>query len=497
MASPAQRPEAAAVSGILEERHRRLVARLIWVVYFLLIFEGVLRKWLFPHWGKPLFFIRDPFVLSIYALVLMNRTRLRTGFLEIGCLFGIAGLVLVMAQRMWTRGDDVLPLVLQANGWRSYFFYLPLAFVIGRYLNLPDLKRLLDRTLYVSVAMAGLAVVQFTSAPLSPINAGTGDSPEELYRNQGLPGGFVRPFGTFTSSVGMSTFTVSVLAIAISLWLEPRRSRSLNSYFLLLVAMAGPLACLSLSGSRGALVSAGLVVFMAIGGLFFAPGVTGLKAVVVVGALIVLGAVVAPVLFPKATQAFTQRWEDAGEGEQRLYGSGGVFGRAIYDLFSFRLLMKDTPPQGFGLGSAGNAAWNLGTRNQVIAFTSAEQFSAAETDWGRHILELGPALGLLFILFRIGLTVWLGVRSLGATMRSGHPLPWLLFTFVGIIMFNGQITANGTMNAYGWLFTGFCLAATNSVMQSLRSVKPTPARRTPSVAFREKRLPQPRPVAAR
>jgi hypothetical protein len=459
-----------AASDGLPERFRRSLIRLVWVVYFLLLFEGVLRKWIFPHWGRPLFFIREPFVLLIYALVLSKGARLRSVFLEIGCLFGMAGLVLIVAQRMWARADDVLPAVLQANGWRSYFFYLPLAFIIGRYLNLRELKAILDRTVYISVAMAGLAVIQFTSPALSPINAGNGDSPEELYRNQGLPGGFVRPFGTFTSSIGMSTFTVSVIAIAISLWLEPRRPGSIRSLPLLVSAIAGPLACLSISGSRGALISAGVVFALAIAGLFFTPGVTGLKAVALIGAVIFLGAVAAPLLLPQATQAFTQRWQDAGEGEQRLYGSGGVFGRAIYDLFSFRLLMPDTPPQGFGLGSAGNAAWNLGTRTQVIVFTSAEQIGAAETDWGRNVLELGPVLGVIFILFRIALTLWLGIRALVATLRSGHPLPWLLFTFVGIIMFNGQITANGTMNAYGWLFTGFCLAATNSVMPAPRMV---------------------------
>jgi hypothetical protein len=68
------------------------------------------------------------------------------------------------------------------------------------------------------------------------------------------------------------------------------------------------------------------------------------------------------------------------------------------------------------------------------------------------------------------LTVWLAKEALAATRRSGHPLPWLLFAFVGVIMVNGQITANGTDNGYGWLFTGFCLAAANSVKPLRRSV---------------------------
>jgi hypothetical protein len=480
--SPSER--ASIPSGVMDEKHRRRVVRLISIVYFLAIFEGVLRKWMFPHWGRPLFFVRDPFVIAIYALVLSKRTRFPKGFLELGCWFGIAGLILIAAQRLWVAGDP-LPFVLQGYGWRNYFFFFPLAFVIGRYLDLNDLKRLMNATLVISVAMAALAFVQFASPPLAPINAGTGDSPEELYRNQGLPGGFVRPFGTFTSSVGMTIFTVSAIAIAISAWLAPERSRSPRDYMLLALAVAGPLACLALSGSRGALISAGLVFIMAIAGLAFAPGGAGLKAMAFVACLILVGAVTAPVLFPDSTRAFAERWSDAGEGEQKIYGAGGIFGRAIYDLFSFSSLLRDTPPQGFGIGSAGNAAWKLGTRNQVITFTDAEQIGAAESDWGRNVLELGPIFGCFFIVFRIALVGWLGKQTLMATIRSGHPLPWLLFTFVGVILFNGQITANGSTNIYAWLFTGFCLAAANSA-GPLRRVRHA---RTP--AYLPNRAPRP------
>jgi hypothetical protein len=446
----------------LDETHRRTVVRLVFIVYFLAIFEGVLRKWIFPHWGKPLFFIRDPFVLAIYVLVFTRKTRLPKGFLELGYWFSFAGLILIFAQRMWAKGDP-LPLVLEGYGWRNYFFFLPLAFIIGRYLDMEDLKRLLNATLLISVGMAALAFVQFASPPLAPINAGLGDTPEELYRNQGLPGGFVRPFGTFTSSVGMTVFTVSAIAMAISFWLAAERSRSLKFYVLRVSAVVGPLACLALSGSRGAIVESALLFILTIGGLALTSGGAGVKAMALIAGLTVFSAVTAPVLFPNSTKAFMQRWSDAGEGEQQLYGSGGIFGRAVYELFNFRFLFPETPPQGFGIGSAGNAAWNLGTRDKVITFTSADQISAAESDWGRNVLELGPIFGCLFILFRIAFVFWLAKRTLTATVRSGHPLPWLLFGFVGVVLLNGQITANGTMNIYAWLFTGFCLASVNSV----------------------------------
>jgi hypothetical protein len=445
---------------MIEESHPRLIVRLVLIIYFLTLFEGVLRKWIAPQWGRPLFFIRDPFVLAIYILVLSKRIRFRRGFLELGCLFGVAGLILTIGGRMLST-QEITPIFISAYGWRNYFLYLPLPFIIGRYFDLRDLRRLLAATSLISVAMAGLALAQFRSSTWAPINSGSGDTSEELYGNQGLPGGFVRPFGTFTSNQGMATFTVSAVTAAIYLWLTRSRSRSLRSYLLLACATVGSFSCLSLSGSRGAFVWSGLVIVLLILGVSLAPGGLSLKAATIVVVLILSGAVTAPVLFPEATRAFITRWSGAGEVEERAYGAGGIWGRAIYEVFSFHVLLSDTPLQGYGLGSAGNAAWRLGTAPPWSA--SPDKVAAGESDWGRHVLELGPIFGCLFILYRIALTIWLAKETLVATRRSGHPLPWLLFAFVGILIFNGQITGNGTSNAYAWLFTGFCLAAANGV----------------------------------
>jgi hypothetical protein len=446
--------------GTTEEQHRRLVVRLVFLVYALLLFEGVLRKWIMPQWARPLFFIRDPFVLLIYILVLSRRTRLREGLLEIGCLFSLAALILTVAQH--ASGDlDFSTAVLAASGWRNYFFYIPLAFIIGRYFDLRDLNRLLLATSLISLAMAMLVIVQFASSPVAPINAGSGDTAEQIYKNPGLPGGFVRPFGTFTSNLGLTAFTVSAVAIAISMWLAPHRSRSPRFY--LVVAILGPSVCLCVSGSRGAFIWTGLILLMALAGLSYASRGIGLKAAAITSALIFLMLVAGPIIFPQATESFARRWSGAGDYETQTYGSGGVFARALYEVFDFLLLFGITPAQGYGLGTAGNAAFTLDTRAQTIIFVNEKQVGAAESDWGRNILELGLIFGCLFILFRIAFAIWLAKIALAATARSGHPLPWLLFVFVSHLILNGQITANGTLNGYGWLFAGLCLAASNSV----------------------------------
>src|SRR6516225_3227129 len=249
-------PDNGAVAfGKIEENHRRLIVRLVFIIYFLLIFEGALRKWVVPQLGKPLFFIRDPFVLAIYILVFSKRIRFRRGFLEIGCLFGALGLILIVGQRILAiREEELLPPVLSAYGWRNYFFYLPLAFIIGRYFDSRDLGRLIQITSLISLVMSVVVIMQFYSGPNAPINRGSSDNANEVYFNQTLPEGHIRAAGTFTSNLGLTAFAACQVAFALSLWLNSHRSRSLSFYLLLACSTTGAVVSLSFSGSRGAFV---------------------------------------------------------------------------------------------------------------------------------------------------------------------------------------------------------------------------------------------------
>jgi hypothetical protein len=80
---------------------------------------------------------------------------------------------------------------------------------------------------------------------------------------------------------------------------------------------------------------------------------------------------------------------------------------------------------------------------------------SAETDWARHIVDLGPVLGLAFMVFRIGLVIAVTRRVL----VSRSVLATLLLGYLGYELLTGQITGQGTINGYAWLFTGFTLAA--------------------------------------
>ena len=448
------------------ERHRRFVVRIILAVYWLLIFEGALRKWVLPQFGRILFFVRDPLVLLVYALVLTRRTRLRSPWLETGVGLGIASFVLVIGHAVF---NGAVPVYLALYGWRNYFFYLPLAFIIGSYFQKRDLENVARKTLIIAIPMAILVSAEFSAPTYAPINAGSGESFEDQYTTWNVPGGYVRPMGTFTSSLGLTGFVASSVALAFGVWLTPGTALWFKRHWLL-VATGAILTLLGLGGSRGAIVWSGIVIYGTIAGLTLLGNKIGLKAIIVSTVFVLVGIITLPIAFPAATEAFTQRWIGAGEAEGRAYGSGGIFARVAYESLSFRYLTAQTPLLGYGLGSAGNAAWRVGARDEIIPFATQDQINAAETDWGRNILELGPIFGFFFIAYRIGFAIWLAKQSLAATRTSGDLFPLVLCSFVGQLIFSGEMTAHGTMNGYAWLFTGFCMAAIHQCTSSVRPV---------------------------
>lgn len=460
VSSPAARDPRAAVAAMRQARHQRTVVRLIGAVYWLLIFEGVLRKWLLPQWGRPLFFVRDPLVISIYLLVLARGTSVpRSPLLYAGLGFGFIGLGLIAIHAAF----DQAPLgFIPIYGWRNYFLYLPLAFVIARYFELSDVELLARRTLQACIPMAVLVLFQSAAPAYSAINAGLGAGADQIYTIQTTVSGVVRPAGTFTSDLGLTAFITSALAIATAMWIMPVRFRPLGTGWLM-AATLSILACLSVSGSRGVLLWSGVVIFGAMATLLFAAPAMHLKVTILIVLLVGAGAVVTPILFPRTTQAFIQRWADAGASESKAYGSGGVFARALHEMFLFRVLLPVTPPAGYGLGSAGNAAWRLGIRGDLIDFNNQEEINAAESDWGRHILELGPIFGCCLIAFRVAFVWSLARQAFAATRRSGHPLPLLLCIYVSSLLLQGQITGNGTLNGFAWMFVGLCMAASYHV----------------------------------
>jgi hypothetical protein len=447
-ASPS--PTGRAPRADVNERARRQVAALVLIFYLLLIFEGALRKWLLISWGQPLFFVRDPFVLAIYWLAVRHGFYPRGNSLaRIAIALGLLGLLLIVMQAMGVAATIEKWPLLAAYGWRNYFLYLPLPFVIGETLRKADLQRIAGITFLLAIPIAGLVVLQFRAPLDSPINIGFGATLAQQFHGLAVHMDHTRPMGTFTSDVGQKEFVVTALALLMALWVAPASRRYLKLWQMVVVTGA-LLTCLALSGSRGAMLASGLVVLAAVASAGVVKRVAA-RTILVPAVLVAVATALYPLLFPEGYSTFLNRWTEAEVSETQVF-AWGIFGRALYAFYDFFQFLGSTPLAGYGLGLAGNASLILGVT--IPGFTGW-----AESDWSRHIVDLGPVFGMTFIAYRIALVIWLAVICIRGARRGGNQLPLILFASCAFELLIGQITGHGTVNGYTWLFTGLTLVA--------------------------------------
>lgn len=447
------------------EKGRRRIVSLIFIYYLLLIFEGALRKWVLTSYGQLLFFIRDPFVLTIYWLAWRHSFFPRgNAVLTTGIVFAFTGLLMVAVQAAGVAsGIDKWP-ILAVYGWRNYFLYLPLPFVVARAVREVDLQRIAKLALLLTLPIAALVLLQFRSPLDAPINVGFGASAAEQFHGLAVDKEHTRPMGTFTSDVGQKEFIVTTLAALLALWISPSGLRFVKPWQLIL-ATCGLLTCLAVSGSRGAMLASAVVVCAAIAsGAVAGQSGASARAVLLPAILVGVAALLYPIVFPEGYATFMNRWTQASITEAQTF-HGGVFGRAFYSFYDFTGLLGDTPLAGYGMGLAGNASITLGV--VIPGF-----HGWAESDWARHIVELGPIVGVGFIVYRIALVIWLGGTCAAAARRNGNPLALLLFASCGIDLLYGQLTGHGSVNGFAWLFAGLSLAAAQSRTETLADSSP-------------------------
>src|SRR5205085_5879232 len=171
----------------------------IWIYFFLLIFEGVFRKWILPQFSDVLLVVRDPVVLVIYMLAIKARLFPRNNWVLSLAIIGILSwLVSLVVLEPYLA---VKPLFLVTGfGFRCNFLHLPLIFVMPRAFDADDVKKLGWWILIGLLPMALLLAFQFNSDPESFVNrtAGLGEA-QQITAGSGK----IRPPGTFSFVSGV------------------------------------------------------------------------------------------------------------------------------------------------------------------------------------------------------------------------------------------------------------------------------------------------------
>jgi len=422
-------------SRIQDLNENRAIKTGIWIYFFFLIFEGALRKWFLPELADPLLVIRDP--IAIWLIYMSWRRGLFQSNIYLNGII-IIGLVSLYTAIWAGHGNWVVALY----GARIFLLHFPLIFIIGKVFSREDIFKMGKTTLYLSIPMAMLISMQFYSPQSAWVNRGlAGDLGGAGFSSNG---DFFRPPGTFSFTLGTILFFSFVAPFVFYYLFNLKKVKT----WLLIAAGGALLISIPFSISRTLFFSVGVTLAFAV---FASLGKGGSFVKILAGMVIVLVAFAffsQTKFFNTATGAFTDRFTTANESE------GGLVKGVIGDRFLGGLVtaLENSGKQPF-LGQGTGMGTNVGAQ----LLTGTRTFLIDEAEWGRLIGELGPLMGILAILFRVGFALKLAVLSF-KRLKKGDLLPWLLLSFGFVPLIQGQ-WAQPTSLGFSVIIGGLILAA--------------------------------------
>jgi hypothetical protein len=440
------------------------IRRLIWLYFWLLLFEGALRKWVVPQLANPLLIIRDPVVLLIYVLAIQARVFPRNAWVfSLGVIaffsLGISFLAL------WSYLPPSRIVLVSGFGLRANFLHLPLIFVMPMVLRTEDVRRIGWWCLVLLVPMSLLMVAQFRAAPDAWLNRTASGEGEMLTSALGK----VRTAGTFSFVVGVVAYFA--LSTGFAMWAALKRRVYPNWVFY--AAGLALLIGIAVSGSRSVVGACAVVVASLLVVLFIRPAAVNRFGQILLVTVILAFIVMKTPVFREGLTVLTTRFADVAESEDQSIVVGLI--ARVFDGFGELVRVYPTAPLvGYGLG--------VGTNAGARFLTGETTFLLAEGEWARMVLESGPVLGLAFLLWRIGLMVSVGTLCL-RSVRLGNILPLLLFSSSFMPLMNGQF-GPPTIVGFAVFTTGLALAARRFDEESGEASSGTPGRRARVVGRR-------------
>jgi hypothetical protein len=250
----------------------------------------------------------------------------------------------------------------------------------------------------------------------------------------GLPGADIaRVVGTFNFTVFYGVWVAIAVALCMGEWLLPKERRVFQNQWMLILVTFTVNLCHLVSGSRSAILLAGMGV---VGALVCAFILGSGRAILAIGGILVLLPVAAAmtyVISPDEFNIVVQRF--SGEHEQE-----DIHNRISDGLVGFATIPEfNLIGAGIGMGVDASHVGNAETYN----FT----YTLSEGDTIRTVMELGTPVGLFYMLARIALLggmVLVAIRIARAG-STPHVVP-LAFCLLAQ-GYQGDLTRAATMTA--------------------------------------------------
>lgn len=350
------------------------------------IIEGALRKWV-PGAGGLFYIARDMGVMAAFVWIRVTASPVRALpwyvilALSLGLAWAAANSVVVgqTSAPVFLMGLDtyVAPGVLVALAYQ----YLPAQFRL----------RAISRPILLAVPLELLVTAIQVASPSSAwINALVSSDASTLTTADGV----VRASGTYSSPLGLTAFLALALVFALAdVWVR--------STFLGWVAVVSIIVTSALSGSRGSILSTGLLVTAFLVPRILGTNFRGFSQAVLLAGLVAASVVFASWAMPTVFDAFIGRFVSANASEnsgQRLIDQFVGFVPQSFPLFGSGIGTRSNA--GIALGSSAgwvendNLRWvaELGVLGYVLALTRVVAAAVLVLSYLRHLRAWAPVL---------------------------------------------------------------------------------------------------------
>lgn len=405
----------------------------------LLVFEGALRKWVFPGAQDVVYFGKDLLLLGVYGGFLLGDGRRRLRAPQLPVFYALLGAATLFGA-MQIFNPRLPNLLVGILGFKAYFFYVPLLWILpASFDSDADLFRFLRRYALLAIPVGLLAAAQFVSPSSSPLNTYARGGAEVSDIATFGSSTRVRVTGTFAYITGFTSYlfanVVSLLAlIAAERW---RFKRS----WMLFGALGLTLFGILMSGSRGPILI--LVLLLPI---YTWLAVLREKGSAKVASRLILSTILIGGIGAYSGSEAVSAWVGRATGS----GTADVVERLSLPLVAPLGVLDRAGLFGYGIGSTHQMAEAVVHGPRPFYWLEGPN---TEIESARVMLELGPLGYLLSYLVRFFL-IGFAFREAFRLRTQFHRSIAVACLLFFLAMLPGGIVFEVTAGLYYWFFAG-------------------------------------------
>jgi hypothetical protein len=404
----------------------------------LALFEGAVRKWVWPGGQELVYFLKDGVLLGAYLrFFLAPDPDIRAYRLDIGTT---AILILSLVVSFGAINPNIGSPILAVLGIKFYLYYIPLAFMMP-YLFRTQQEMVRQLTVYalLGIPICALGFLQWRSDAFSVLNTYAAGTVETGATGFGVGSG-VRVTGTFSYITGHTTFVTFFAALYLTLIAVKE-----TPWKGIMVGVALPMLAANsfMGGSRAAVITAGFVVLGFLVASFSAGFTTSkqLKGTLIVGALVCMAGVM--FFFSDAVKLWAARRSNADDN---------VASRVVnMPLEALEQGFKEAGLSGYGIGLTQGASASM---RKVLGLPAPRKLPPVfDTEPGQIFAELGffGFLAWYGLRFYIWVALWISFRRSPPGILKTISLSAFLVYGPYIIM---SVVLNHTASILLWALIG-------------------------------------------